>query len=128
READALRRRTDVRAQPRRPVVVALAIGLGACEAGRVTEMLVLALCLLPLRSERVVAPTLVRIGQDGVRRVDPLEGLLRVVVSRMQVGMVAARERAIGVTDLRGAGVPRYAEDRIVVVAGGRSRHRLRP
>src|SRR5262249_43966533 len=55
-------------------------------------------------------------IGEDVVRLSDPLESLLRRLVSGIPVGVVFRRESPEGAPDVLGRGVARHPEFRVVV------------
>ena len=69
------------------------------------------------LGAELVVELPLVGVGEDVVREGDVLEPLLRLLVPRVQVGVVLAGELAVGLLDVVGARVPRDTEDGVEIL-----------
>ncbi len=70
----------------------------------------------LVLAPEAVVAPALLAVGEHGVRLVDLLEPLLRLVVVRISVRVVLQGQLSVGGLDRRPVRVARYAQKLVVI------------
>ena len=75
---------------------------------------------------ERVVALALVGVGEDLVGLVDLLEARLGLRVALVDVGVVLARQLAVGGLDLLGRGGLRHPEDLVVVLESTMSQRRF--
>jgi hypothetical protein len=75
-------------------------------------------------KTELIVHGTLLGVTQHIISFLDVLEALLGGLVTRIQVGVVFARELAIGLANFLRIGFARYAQRFVLVVLG--SRHRF--
>ena len=85
-------------------------------------------IAVLRIEAELVVHLTLLGVAQDVVGFLDVLEALLGGLVARIQIGMVLARELAVGLADFVRIGVARHAQRFVVVVLGSRHRFQNAP